>query len=206
MSMMSDDDDWDQDPEIPKSNPQEAFPGLLMSGQRVRLRPVGAPDYPALYRWASSRAEAHYWRARREPPSFAAFCDERREAVARELISIMVQWRASGAPIGWISAHDCVEQTRCCALTVYFTPEARAFGGTDEAMALILDVLFLVFSLNKVTIDIVKSNEATLLLVERLRFVEEGRLRQPWMYHEGDVDVVRYGLSRATWLSLRARD
>ena len=199
MSMSSDDDDWDPDPDIPESNPHEGLPGVLLSGQRVQLRPVGIRDYPVLFRWATNHMEAHYWRERRELPSVEAFGIERQEALAHELSSMLVQWRHSGAPIGWISAHDYVARTRRCALTVYFTPAARAFRGTDEALALFLDVLILVFSLDKVTIDIVKNNEATQLLVERLGFVEEGRTIQQWMYDDRDVEVVRYGLPRATW-------
>lgn len=177
----------------------------LLVGLRVRLRPVGPADYPHVYGWARQHPEAHFWREQRHALSFEDFCSERQANSVRELNAMLVEWRTSGRPIGWISARDRAPHARSCALVLCLTPAARAFGGADEALALFLDYAFATFWLDEIHIDVLELNVATELLARRLGFEVVGYLYQQWMIDDQYFNVVRLGLRRAKWEAARRR-
>jgi RimJ/RimL family protein N-acetyltransferase len=193
-----------------------------LAGQRVRLRPVGPEDYERLYAWASQHAEAPFWCERRGPRSFAAFCREREADAPHERTSMLVEWRVSARPIGWIAADDLASDLaddlasefaseraaheRECALVFYLTPAARAFGGADEALALFLDHVFATLAVDAVHIEVVARNVATELLARRLGFAEEGRRPRQWVIEHRAYDVLRFGLRRDVWEAMPRRN
>ena len=84
-------------------------------------------------------------------------------------------------------------------IAYWLVPEARGEGFATEAAGLLLDYAFETRGLHKVFARVVAFNEASAALLERLGFVEEGRLRDH-LYLDGDYrDVSLFGLLRGEW-------
>lgn len=85
---------------------------------------------------------------------------------------------------------------------VMYKEEQRRKGLMEEAVRAILDHGFRVMELNRVEATIGPKNEASLNLIKKLGFTQEGHLRNHYV-HEGEVqDTLIFGLLREEYLNL----
>lgn len=81
----------------------------------------------------------------------------------------------------------------------WLLPEARGEGYATEAVSLLLDYAFDTRGLHRAHARVVDFNDESWKLLERLGFVEEGRLRDH-VFLDGEYrDVLFYGLLREEW-------
>jgi ribosomal-protein-alanine N-acetyltransferase len=74
----------------------------------------------------------------------------------------------------------------------------------QEALSAVLSWSFLDLNLNRVEAQIHPENFASLALIRKLGFVEEGRLRQVGYWRDQYHDMLQFSLLRREWLPVGA--
>lgn len=104
-----------------------------------------------------------------------------------------------GENVGEILLHSIKWLNRKAMLTVFVWPPYQGQGIGSTASEIILDFSFRVLNLMRIEAEVVQSNEASLHLVRKLGFVEEGRLRKA-KYIDGQYfDINVFGLLKEEW-------
>ena len=89
-------------------------------------------------------------------------------------------------PIGFITLKNINYTHKNCSLGIVIGDtgeQSKGYG--KEAMELIILYAFNTLNLNKITVEVVESNNKALALYKRLGFTEEGRLKQHY-YADGE--------------------
>lgn len=104
-----------------------------------------------------------------------------------------------GETVGEISLHSIKWLNRKAMLTVFVWPPYQGQGIGRVASEILLDFSFRVLNLVRIEAEVVQGNDASLHLIRRLGFVEEGRLRKA-KYIEGHYfDIYVFGLLKEEW-------
>lgn len=69
----------------------------------------------------------------------------------------------------------------------------------NEALSGLIDYAFAELNLNRIEADIDPRNESSRRVLERLKFVREGYLRERWIVGEEVSDTALYGLLQREW-------
>ncbi len=72
-------------------------------------------------------------------------------------------------------------------------------GYMNEALSGLIDYAFAELNLNRIEADIDPRNESSRRVLERLKFVREGYLRERWIVGEEVSDTALYGLLQREW-------
>ncbi|MES2317369.1 MAG: GNAT family N-acetyltransferase [Pseudomonadota bacterium] len=107
--------------------------------------------------------------------------------------------RDSGAFIGNIRLYDFFDQNRRCGIGYAIGQPHWGKGYLGEAMTAVLDHAFASLDLNRIEADIDPRNEASARLLERMRFVKEGYMRERWIVNGEICDTAFYGLLKSDW-------
>lgn len=173
-----------------------------LTSDRLRLRPFGEGDAPALWRMHSSAHVLRYWDS---PPWQDPARAERFLAACRRLAEegtgarLAVDRASDGAFIGWCSLTRWNLAYRSAALGYCFDEAAWGRGYATEAARAVLGWGFETLALNRVQAETDTRNAASARVLEKLGFVREGTLREDCVV-DGDVsDSWVYGLLRREW-------
>jgi [ribosomal protein S5]-alanine N-acetyltransferase len=180
------------DPTIP--------PTPILSGARVRLRPLRADDADALFALQSDPRVMRYWS---HPP-----WTERAQAVER--IAQLERDRATSEFHSWAATLDgddtlvgtgalfAINRTHARAEVGYSLAATHWGNGYAlEMVRLIVAFAFDTLGLERLEADIDPRNAASCRLVERAGFVREGLLRARWRVAGEITDSAMYGLLRS---------
>lgn len=104
-------------------------------------------------------------------------------------------------PVGEVSLPWVREPHGTGMLVYWLAPPHQGNGYVTAATAALLDHAFGERRLAKVWAHVYETNEESQRVLERLGFVEEGRMRQEAFVDGERIDVLRYGLLADEWLS-----
>ena len=180
------------------------FSQLILTTERLRLRPLLASDAAALFAIFSDARVMRYWSS-----APWASIDKAHEMIARDATALVagehlrlgMETVDGTRLIGHCSLFGFNAQCRRCDIGYGMAFDAWGHGYMHEALTAILNYGFIELSLNRVEADIDPRNVASAKTLERLGFVKEGFLRERWIV-DGEVsDSGIYGLLRRDWLA-----
>lgn len=185
----------------------DPFPTL--ETERLILREVTAEDAAALF---SIHGDAEHMRLFGNDPVPNV-------AGAEALIKLFASWRElpnpgtrwaleiKGRPglIGTCGLFAWNRNWRKCITGYELSKDAQGMGYMHEALSVAISWGLATMDLNRVEAQVHPNNYPSLKLLRRLRFVEEGRLRQGGYWAGQHHDLLQYSLLREDWLSAQSR-
>lgn len=170
----------------------------VLSGELVRLRPIGPQDADAMWHMVSDDPEGT-----RMTGTTQTFTREQVDAWAATVASREGRhdWAITHATdeyLGEIVLNDVDEHSRNANLRLALRPGQRGRGFGGEAISLVLAHAFAEppsgLGLHRVSLDVLSINPRARMLYESLGFVEEGRLREA--HRDGDYwcDAIVMGI------------
>ena len=187
----------------PAAEPR-GFSSLRLASQRLRLRPLQAADAPAVYAMYADPVTMRYWST--PPWTEARQADEliARNQVAMaagDFLCLGLALTGDDRLIGVCTLFAFHLPSRRCEIGYMLQRDCWGQGLMHEAMSTLLNFGFSALDLNRVEADIDPRNSGSRRTLQRLGFIEEGRLRQRWIV-DGEVsDSALYGLLRSDWLA-----
>jgi RimJ/RimL family protein N-acetyltransferase len=180
--------------------PGERLPTL--TGQRLRLRWLEAPDVPALYEVFSDAEVMRYWC--RLPFTHQGEAHELLGAIERAFADqSLFQWGIAriedDAVIGTCTL-ALVDERNLRAELGYTLGRAHwGQGLMREALDVLVAYTFETLGLRRLEADVDPRNAASIRCLERLGFQREGYLRERWFVGGETQDAIIYGLLRREW-------
>ena len=179
-----------------------SLPTPTLHTARLRLRPFTRTDLDAIYALQSNPRVLRYWDAppwkeRQQAERFIAVCRqiEREGAGAR----LAIERAQGGAFVGWCALANWNPDYRSARLGYCLDEGAWGQGFATEAAGALLRWAFDTLDLNRVQAETDTRNSASSRVLEKLRFVREGTLREDCVV-DGEVsDSWVYGLLRREW-------
>ena len=173
------------------------MPGpTFIDAERVTLRPVERDDAEFLQRgWSDPAVRVPLGLSR---PNNQAQVEERIQEWIEGEDSVTLAVCLDGKPIGDVTVKD-LDDTRP-ELAYWIAPEQHGEGYGSEAVSLVVEYVFDTFEKRGLVARAFASNEASRALLEKLGFVEEGRLRDHRFVDGEYVDSIFYGLLREEWV------
>ncbi len=179
-----------------------SLPAPTLNTPRLRLRPFAETDTDAVFALQSSSSVLRYWDAppwkeRAQAERFIAVCSqiELEGAGAR----LAIERAADDGFIGWCSLSKWNPDYRSARLGYCLDEAAWGKGFATEAAGALLQWAFDTLDLNRVQAETDTRNIASSRVLEKLRFVREGTLREDCIV-DGEVsDSWVYGLLRQEW-------
>ena len=178
------------------------LPTPTLRTDRLHLRPFTQADTDAIFALHSSPRVLRYWDAppwkqRAQAEHFIAVCAQmEREGTGARLA---IEYAANGLFIGWCSLSRWNPEYRSAKMGYCLTDTAWGQGFATEAAGALLQWAFDALDLNRVQAETDTRNTASSRVLEKLRFVREGTLREDCIV-DGEVsDSWVYGLLRRDW-------
>jgi RimJ/RimL family protein N-acetyltransferase len=106
--------------------------------------------------------------------------------------------------VGMIGLEKLSLVNRDGVVPMFVSKPFRGRGIGIRSLALLMDVAFRQFGLQRLTSYLRADNEASRALTERAGFRQEGRLRQAWFSDGRHHDMLVIGILRQEWLERRA--
>ena len=160
----------------------------FLRGERLALRPVEPDDHAFLvHHW--NEATIRHWTSRYYPiteSTITNFLED--ERAVHFIVS------RDGDSVGFVWLFEISDVHGHAELGYWIAPDESGRGYATEAAGLCLRHAFDERNLRKVTARVFEGNDASMRVLEKLDFCEEGRLREQY-YVDGEyVDCVRYGV------------
>jgi ribosomal-protein-alanine N-acetyltransferase len=182
------------------------FPTL--ETERLLLREVIADDATALF--SIHGDEEHMRLFGNDPISDVTGAEALIKVFAswRQLPNPRTRWalEIKGKPglIGTCGLFAWNRNWRRCTCGFELTKKAQGKGYMHEALSATISWGFAAMDLNRVEAQVHPGNYASLRLLKRLHFVEEGRLRQGGYWGGQLHDLLQFSLLREDWISLQS--
>lgn len=168
----------------------------VLTTERLRLRPGVFEDAESLHRAFSDAPSMQWW-------TEAAHTSLEQTQI--HLARPSPGWRrwiitvhGSNLAIGFVAAGE-KRQGNVTEVGYMLVPDRRGHGYAREALAAVLDQLFVAEGQRKAVADTDPENLASRGLLERMGFQLEGMLRAEWETHIGVRDTALYGLLATDW-------
>lgn len=168
--------------------------GVVLEGRRVRLRPLGTPDYAWLYETGVGGEVAPRWRFRGTTPSPDDFVRALWDGV---LVQFVVEH--GGSPVGMVTCYGADFRSGHAYFAIVAHPRASGTGLVIEGTVLFVDYLFDVFPFRKLYAEVLSVNLPAFASAVGRYLVEEGRLREHERYGEGYCDLHTFAVYRDHW-------
>ena len=173
---------------------------------RLLLRPFTEGDTDAIYALMSNAYVVRYWDAppwseRTRAERFIARCKAMEQEGSG--VRLAIERTADGVFIGWCGLVHWNPDYRSATMGYCLDDAAWGQGFATEAAAALLQWAFDTLELNRVQAETDTRNTASSGVLEKLRFVREGTLREDCIV-DGEVsDTWVYGLLRREWKASR---
>jgi RimJ/RimL family protein N-acetyltransferase len=184
-----------------------SLPTPTLHTARLLLRPFTEADTDAIFALHSSPRVLRYWDAlpwkkRAQAERFIAVCRQiEQEGTGARLA---IERAADGVFIGWCCLVKWDPDYRSARMGYCLDDAAWGQGFATEAAGALLQWAFDTLDLNRVQAETDTRNTASSRLLEKLRFVREGTLREDCIV-DGEVsDSWVYGLLRREWKQLQS--
>ncbi len=151
----------------------------MITGERVRLRPIGRGDLPVLRVWFDDPETMRFWGI---PTPLVAEDQFVADLAGRfnqfdDAGYFMIEL-LDGTPIGRIEYERLDPQTRSAEVMILIgAAESRGQGYGTDAMVALLRYLFHQRNLHRVALSVIAGNDRAIRAYEKVGFVAEGRLR-----------------------------
>lgn len=99
-----------------------------------------------------------------------------------------------GEAIGTVGLNDVIQTAGTAEVGYFFAPSAWGEGHGTDAVRTLCRYAFAERRLAKLFAHVFEHNEASARVLEKVGFVQEGRLRDEWFTDGERVDVLRFGL------------
>lgn len=183
------------------------FSTLNLPTARLTLRPLQPEDAAAVYAMHADAETLRYWST---PPWAEPTLAN--ELIARDLkamaegdyLRLGIQRCSDGRLIGLCTLFAFYLPSRRCEIGYILARDCWGQGYMHEALETLLDYGFAVLNLNRVEADIDPRNAGSCRAVQRLGFVQEGRVRERWIVDGQVSDSAIFGLLRSDWLARSA--
>jgi ribosomal-protein-alanine N-acetyltransferase len=181
---------------------------LELTTQRLLLRPLCGDDAPGMFAIYSDPETMRYWSAR--PISVL----EDAARMVREDLQLQLSGRAAfwaivlprtGRVIGKFTLFDIDPDNQRAEIGYVINRQfwGKAYG--TEVLAAMLATAFDHFGLHRLEADIDPDNTASLALLRKFGFGEEGRFRERWLLGEEWRDSIMMALLATQWRLARTR-
>lgn len=174
------------------------FPVLETS--RLVLRETTPADAPVLFAIHSDADAMRWFGTEPLPDEQAAQQVIEGWAAARTLANPGIRWgierRDDGRLIGTCGLFRWNRQWRACMVGYELARDAWGQGYMREALLVVLGFGFVQMQLNRIEAQVHPDNLASLKLVERLGFVQEGLLREAGWWGGQAQDLLQFSLLR----------
>ncbi len=181
-----------------------AFNQLILTTERLRLRPYLPSDAEALFAIYSDIRVMRYWSYPPWPSidkAYEMIAKDAIELATGEHVRLGMETLDDARLIGHCSLFNLNAQCRRAEIGYGLAFDAWGHGYMHEALTAVLNYGFAELALNRVEADIDPRNAASAKTLERLGFKNEGFLRERWVV-DGEVsDSGLYGLLRRDWLA-----
>ena len=176
----------------------------ILDTPRVRLRPLGNADTPALFTIYKDPESMRYW----SHPAMTDIAEA--EALLKDIASpagpqTLFEWgiarREDDLVIGTCTLHRIDRQHRRAELGYILRRDLWGRGLASEALTALLNHAFGALGLHRLEADIDPRNAASIRSVERLGFKLEGQLRERYFLAGEIQDSLIYGLLAPEWTS-----
>lgn len=176
--------------------------------QRLLLRPLRSDDSPGLFAVYSDHEAMKYWSA--QP---IRQLDEAAQMVADDLDlqrgDSAAFWAIvlprTGRVIGKFSLFYIDRQNRRAEVGYVINRKFWGKGYGTEVLGAMIEAAFVRFSLHRLEADIDPDNAASIALLRKFGFREEGRLRERWLLGEEWRDSIVMALLSTDWRLARTR-
>ncbi len=181
---------------------------LEITTQRLLLRPLCGDDAPGMYAIYSDPEAMRYWSAR----PIAALEDAAR--MVREDLQLQLGGTAAfwaivlprtGRVIGKFTLFGINPDNRRAEIGYVLHRQFWGKGYGTEVLAAMLETAFESFALHRLEADIDPDNAASLALLRKFGFREEGRFRERWLLGEEWHDSIMMALLATDWRLSRTR-
>lgn len=183
------------------------MPGpAFLGGDRVTLRTVTEDDHALFERAHNEPAfrEGLLFRTPQTRDDVGRFVEERTSDENVLLVVCVDEDEGVGddgtddvETVGAVSLSDVTREH--ATLAYWLVPEARGEGYATEAAGLVVEYAFDTLGLHHLVAWTIAGNEASQAVLERLGFVEEGRLREHVYWDGVHRDAVYFGLLAREW-------
>jgi ribosomal-protein-alanine N-acetyltransferase len=178
------------------------FDRLTLATARLQLRPLQAPDAPALFTIFSDPSVMRYWSGPPWPSIDTAtelIASDGKAMAEGSYLRLGLERLADQSLIGVCTLFALAPQCRRAEVGYALAAQAWGCGYMDEALRALLHHGFSALALNRVEADIDPRNQASARSLERLGFKKEGHLRERWIVAGEVSDTALYGLLRSDW-------
>ena len=150
-------------------------------GEKIRLRALEPEDAPVFHEWNRDQEIARNLDWVWPPTSLAsqkswAEAETQRKGEKDDFFFVIEN--GAGDLVGTINAHHCDRRVGVFSYGIAIRNDHRQRGYAFEAIRRLQAYFFWELRYQKVTVDVYSFNPASIALHQRLRFVEEGRLRR----------------------------
>jgi len=179
-----------------------SLPTPTLHTARLQLRPFTGADADDLFSLHSSAHVLRYWDA---PPWSERSRAERFITACRTMSEegtgarLAVERRSDGAFLGWCSLSRWNPDFRSASMGYCLHEAAWGQGYATEAAGAVLGWAFATLDLNRVQAETDTRNTASARVLEKLRFVREGTLREDCVVNGEVSDSWVYGLLSREW-------
>ncbi|WP_225827919.1 GNAT family N-acetyltransferase [Streptomyces naphthomycinicus] len=165
------------------------------TGRRVRLRAIEPDDWTAFSRFADDERPGSRLDLPRSAESHRAWAKEQAVApCADDRFRLAVATTATAELVGTVGSHRTGTRSGWFEFEVMIGADHRRQGYATEAVVLLLRFMFAERRYHKCLAAVLDQNEASLALMRRLGFTEEGRLREHVFFAGRHHDLVLMGM------------
>jgi len=174
------------------------------TGDRVTLRPAAPADADRLRRWREE------WSVRRFQPLHDLSAAQLRAEVSGQCSRDLYQGRGEKfqwiielgpEPVGWVTLVVSNWEHGLAEVGYALTTARQKQGLMVRALTALLDDLFRRTRLERIEARCAVDNDASQRVLERIGFVQEGRLRSYFRLHSRRVDNFLYSMLKEDWLA-----
>jgi ribosomal-protein-alanine N-acetyltransferase len=179
----------------------QPFP--LLETPRLVLREIARDDAPALFAIYEDRQHMRWYGIEPYPDLAAVEARIRTLGELRRLANPGTPWaitsKHDGAFIGTCGLFGWNRSWRKCSVGYEIAKAAQGNGYMQEALTAALAWGFQTMALNRIDAQVHPNNLRSVKLLHRLRFEEEGRLRQAAYWSNRFHDMLQFSLLREDW-------
>ena len=179
-----------------------SLPTPTLRTARLILRPFGEADADALYALHSSPRVLRYWDSPpwKEPARAGIFLEKCKQMAEEGTgARLAIERAADGAFLGWCGLFEWNQDHRSARIGYCLDEPAWGQGFATEAVGTLVSWAFETLDLNRVQAETDTRNTASNRVLEKLRFVLEGRTREDCIVDGEISDSFIYGLLRREW-------
>ena len=166
----------------------------------------------------SDAAEMHHYRSMPEVGRFQTWDVKTKEGAAVYIagasdiefgkngtwFQLAVRDKSTGKLLGDLGLHFLDADRHQVEVGITISPEQQKRGYASEALATVLEYLFVDLKVHRVVGSVDRDNQASSCLLQKLGFRKEGHLVQSLLIDGEWVDDVVFGLLSSEWISKKA--